>query len=771
MAAHFLIWRLWSNLYNEANNMTFIRLHLVTLSLSLAIVATFIPSVDGEDFPLPSTVSFTNDVMPVLTKYSCDYGGCHGKATGQNGFRLSLFGTDPEESYREIVLNAKGRRVFPGSPEHSLILKKATGVTAHGGGKRFGLNSAPYRTLVRWIVDGMPGPDQNSVKLTGLEWFPKQIILRPGQTQAISVIASYSNGTTRDVSEMALYELNEDGIVTVSPDGQIEIVGNGGVAAVIVKYGQLAGTVQVTVPYSTDSNQSLDLTRQYESLTAAFQGNPLNLALLKQWQQLQILPSAVCDDETFIRRVSLDISGTLPTAGQVTSFLANPAADKRSQLIDRLLETPEYASYFSQKWADILQNRGKGYSTSQQRPGTALFANWIRDSLLHNKPYDQFVTEILTATGSQANNPPTVWYRSVRTPANYVESVAQAFLGVRIQCAQCHHHPSDRWSQADYFGFAANFARVGRKTGFADAEVPTAEVIYLKDQGDVFHPRTGELLKPKPLGDQEFDLTVFDDPRIALANWMTDSGNPYFATTMANRMWAHFFSRGIVHPVDDRRSTNPPSNPGLLTALETSFTDSGYDIKHLIRLICNSYAYQLTSVPNGNNASDQKSFARFYPRRMSAEILLDAISQSLEVPTVFPGGPGKFPVGTRAIELPDENVAIAFLDVFGRPGRFKACECERIDSPTLAQGLELVNSQQIQDKLSSEDGLVQRLAGSSETHPEIIEKIFLTLMGRSPVRAELEISMEYLKMTDDRAEAYRNLVWSLLATNEFMFIR
>ena len=306
--------------------MTYLRLHLVTLFLPLAIAATFIPAVDGEEFPLPSTVSFTNDVMPVLTKYSCDYGGCHGKATGQNGFRLSLFGTDAEESYRAIVLNAKGRRVFPGSPEHSLVLKKATGVTAHGGGKRFDVNSAAYRTLARWIADGMPGPDQNSVKLTGLEWFPKQITLRPGQTQAISVIASYSNGTTRDVSEMTLYELNEDGIVTVSPDGQIEIVGNGGLAAVIVKYGQLAGTVQVTVPYSTDSNQSLDLTRQYEALTAAFQGNPLNLSLLKQWQQLQILPSAVCDDETFIRRASLDISGTLPTAEQVTRFVANPAA-------------------------------------------------------------------------------------------------------------------------------------------------------------------------------------------------------------------------------------------------------------------------------------------------------------------------------------------------------------------------------------------------------------------------------------------------------------
>ncbi|MFL2871695.1 MAG: DUF1549 domain-containing protein [Pirellulaceae bacterium] len=709
--------------------------------------------------------------MPILTKYSCDYGGCHGKATGQNGFRLSLFGTDASESYRAIVIEAKGRRVFPGSPENSLLLKKATGQTAHGGGKRFDMNSSAFLVLSAWIQDGMPGPDKNGVHLAELDWSPKQITLEAGASRAISVIAKYSDGTTRDVSDMALYELNEDGIVTVDSTGQIKVVGDGGLAAVIVKYGQLAGTVQITVPYADEAAPSSELESRFKQLDAEFAGNAINQALLRQWRQLQIQPSEVCDDETFIRRVSLDISGTLPTAEQVTAFVNDTTSDKRARLIDRLLDTPEYASYFAQKWADILQNRGKGYSTSKQRPGTALFANWIRDSLLQNKPYDQFVTEILTATGSQAVNPPTVWYRSVRTPSNYVESVAQAFLGVRIQCAQCHHHPADRWSQADYFGFAANFARVGRKTGFADAEVPTAEVIYVKDEGDVFHPRTGELLKPKPLGDDAFNLSVFDDPRIALSRWMTQPDNPYFASTMANRMWSHFFSRGIIHPVDDRRSTNPPSNPELLDALAESFADSGFDIKHLIRTICNSHAYQLDSTPNQNNATDNKSFARFYPRRMAAEILLDAISQSLEVPTVFPGGPGQFPGGTRAIELPDENVAIAFLDVFGRPARFKACECERIDSPTLAQGLELVNSQQIQDKLAAETGFIQRLADNNVSHAINVNLVFLTLMGRLPIDAEKQVAIEYLDTVEDRAEAYRNLVWSLLATNEFMFIR
>ena len=339
--------------------------------------------------------------------------------------------------------------------------------------------------------------------------------------------------------------------------------------------------------------------------------------------------------------------------------------DKRGRLIDRLLGRPEYASYFALKWADILRNRGAGYSTSKQRPGTAFFAGWIRDSIAANKPYDQFVSEILTASGSQRENPPAVWYRSVRTLPDYVESVAQAFLGVRIQCAQCHHHPFDRWSQADYYGLAAVFARVGRKGGFADAEVPTNEVIYLKNEGDVFHPRTGGLMSPKALGGPTFELTRYEDPRRHFSDWTTSSDNPVFARTMVNRMWAHFMGRGIIHPIDDARSTNPPSNPGLLDALTADFIDSGYDVKHLIRVICNGYAYGLESTPNEFNREDTQTFARFYPRRLAAEVLLDGISQVLDVPTKFSGGPGTFPVGTRAIELPDENVPAHF------PGRLR----------------------------------------------------------------------------------------------------
>jgi hypothetical protein len=357
----------------------------------------------------------------------------------------------------------------------------------------------------------------------------------------------------------------------------------------------------------------------------------------------------------------------------------------------------------------------------------------------------------------------------VRTTQDYVESVSQAFLGVRIQCAQCHHHPAERWSQADYYSFAANFARVGRKGGFADAEVPTSEVIFLKDHGEVVHPRSGDVMSPRPLGGPDFELNRYDDPRAALAEWMTSPINPFFARTMANRMWGHFLGRGIVHPIDDSRSTNPPSNTALLDQLAQEFVSSGYDVRQLIRVIAMSAAYGVSSEPTVHNKNDIQSFSRFQLRRLSAEVLLDGISQVLEVPTVFAGGPGKFPAGTRAIELPDENVPVNFLDVFGRPGRTSACECERADDPALAQALELVNSTEIQKKLTAKDGYIARLVNNDEPHTANVREIFLKVFAREPRDNEKNAATEFLRSESDRVEAYRTLLWSLLATNEFMF--
>jgi Protein of unknown function (DUF1549)/Protein of unknown function (DUF1553) len=605
--------------------------------------------------------------------------------------------------------------------------------------------------------------------LERIELSPKHRVLGTNAAQQLLVTARFSDGTSRDVTRQAVYQSNEPDLASVDAMGLVRTSAQNGLIAVMARFGDKLATFQAAIPFTTGAARSAAVAMRLDPLERKFGESKFDQVMLQQWRRLSVAPSAPADDATFLRRVTIDICGTLPTPAETEAYLADERSDKRRKLIDRLLDRPEYASYFALKWADILQNRGAGYSTSKQRRGTALFAGWIRDSIAANKPYDQFVSEILTASGSQNENPPAIWFRTVRKSPEYVESVAQAFLGVRIQCAQCHHHPAERWSQSDYYGLAAVFARVGRKGGFADAEVPTDEVIYLKETGDVLHPRTGERVLPRALGGTDFELSRDDDPRRSLARWMTAADNPFFARTMVNRLWAHFYGRGIIHPIDDARSTNPPSNPELLDALATDFIASGFDVKHLIRVITGTYAYGLESSPEEWNAGDTQSFARFQPRRLTAEVLLDGISQVLEVPTEFSGGGGKLPLGTRAIDLPDENVAAHFLDVFGRPARMSACECERVDAPALTQALELVNSEEIQRKLTAPGGYAQRLASEDRSHADRARDVFLRVLGRRPTPSELKIAAEFLTTEPDLAEACRSLLWSLLATHEFMF--
>lgn len=714
---------------------------------------------------LAADVRFRSDVVPILTKLGCDSGGCHGKATGQNGFKLSLFGFEPELDYDALVTEGRGRRINVADPDASLLLLKGTSRVPHGGGRRLDEASDDYRMLRDWIAQGAPAPRDDDPKLVRIELSPTELILKRNSTQPLRVMAFFSDRSSRDVTRQAVYQANEPNIATVEADGSVKTSTQHGLVSVMARYGDQIATFHAAIPFADDPAKTAAAMQQLDALEPQLGSSPINVQLLRQWRRLGVVPSKQTDDATFLRRATLDICGTLPTSDEVVEFLADSRSDKRSRLVERLMERPEYASYFALKWADILQNRGAGYSTSKQRAGTTLFAGWIRDSLAANKPYDQFVSEILTASGSQNENPPAIWYRTVRKSPEFVESVSQAFLGVRVQCAQCHHHPTERWSQSDYFGLAAVFARVGRKGGFADAEVPTDEIIFLKDRGDVRHPRTGEVLAPRPLGGAEFALGPHDDPRLSLARWMTSADNPFFARTMANRLWAHFMGRGIVHPIDDARSTNPPSNPELLDALAQDFVRSGFNVKHLIRSITTSYAYGLESAPHAGNAGDTQTFARFYPRRLTAEVLLDGVSQVLEVPTAFPG----MPPGTRAIELPDENVAAHFLDVFGRPARMSACECERVDSPALTQALELVNSTEIQRKLTDKTGYAARLAASDKSHADLANPIFVRVMSRQPQPQELKAAIEFLAAEPDRAEACRSLLWSLLATNEFLF--
>lgn len=710
-------------------------------------------------------VYFNTDVVPVLTKLGCNSGGCHGKATGQNGFKLSLLGYEPDLDYEAIVHESRGRRLFPAAPQRSLLLLKATGAIAHGGGKRLDAASDDYQTILRWVENGAHPAKVSDPVLERITVTPER---RDFDTevrkQPLRIIAHFSGGTSRDVTRQAVYQPNEPDLAEVSDAGVVQVKKRSGLFAVMVRYADHIAVFHGTVPHTRNTERG-DL----DGWEKANSRSDVDRHLVAQWRRLGIMPSAAASDGEFIRRATLDICGTLPTPDEVSAYVADSRPDKRARLIDRLLERPEYASYFALKWGDILQNRGRGYSTSQQRPGTALFAGWIRDAVAANMPYDRFVAEILTASGSQETNPPAVWYRTVRTTQDYVESVAQAFLGLRIQCAQCHHHPAERWSQADYYQLAAVFARVGRKGGFADAEVPTAETIYLADEGEVVHPRTKQVMQPRPPGGPDFKLSRYDDPRRSLARWMTASDNPYFARTMANRMWGHFLGRGIIHPIDDARSTNPPSNPELLDTLARDFTQHRFDVKHLIRVICNSTAYGLSSVPNDSNRDDVQSFARYFPRRLPAEVLLDTFGQVLEAPTKFRSVAGDFPSGTRAIDLPDEAVASHFLDVFGRPARNSACECERVDAPALGQTLELVSSAELQSKLANAKGYVMRLATNKTPHEENVDEIFLRVFARPPRAKERTAALSFLGEQSDRKEAYAALLWSLLATNEFLF--
>jgi len=706
-------------------------------------------------------IAFAADVVPILTKLGCNSGGCHGKSTGQNGFKLSLLGFVPAFDHESLVKEARGRRVFAGDPDSSLLLQKAIGRVPHGGGRRLRVDSSDYQVLADWIRQGAAPPRADDPVLVELTMTPTRGVLQTNSAEQLKLLAQFSNGTRRDVTQQALYLSNEPEIGGVDGSGSVTTGQRGGLFAVLARYGGKMAVFQGTVPFG----------KATEPVALPKDASPVDRFLVEGWARLGIRPSEEVDDATLIRRLSLDICGTLPTVEEVRAFEADRRPGRRTRLINRLLDRPEYAAYFAMKWADILRNRGKGYSTSKQRPGTALFAGWIRDSLATNKPYDQFVAEILTATGSQRENPPTVWYRQVRTSVDYVESVAQAFLGVRIQCAQCHHHPFESWSQADYYGLAAVFARVGRRGGFADAEVPTNERIYVRSSGQVRHPRTGRLIPPRPLGGPDLSLSPFDDPRQRFARWLARRDNPFFARTMVNRMWGHFLGRGLVHPIDDSRSSNPPSNPELLEWLTRDFVASGYDLKHLVGRIADSRAYRTSSQPNDSNRLDTQSYARFYPRRLKAEVLLDAFSQVLDVPTVFPGDRGgKFPPGTRAIELPDENVSVHFLDVFGRPDRRSACECERTDDPALAQALELVSSSEIQRKLAEKSGFVTRLAANKKSHSDNVQELFVRVFSRRPRAEETRTALEYLESESDRKAAYQSLMWALLATNEFLFI-
>lgn len=701
-------------------------------------------------------INFANQIVPIFTKTGCNAGGCHGKSGGQNGFRLSLLGFEPTEDYEHLVKEARGRRLFPASPENSLVLAKGAATLPHGGGKRLEPESDDYKLIVRWIRQGMPYGKTNDPTVARIEVFPKQRTMALRGEQQLVVLAHYTDGAVEDVTRSALYEPNDKDMAKVSETGQVQLFQQPGDVGVMVRYQAKVAVFRATIP----------LGAPVENLPVA--RNFVDELVFKKLKTMGMPPSEICDDATFLRRVTLDVAGRLPSTEETRKFLADKDATRRDRWIDGLLESPEYAEYFANKWSALLRNKR---TDGTHKRGTYGFYHWIRDSLHANKPFDQFVREILAASGDLAHTPAVAWYRQVRDTTAQLEDTAQLFLGQRLQCAQCHHHPFEKWSQQDYYSFAAFFSQVGRKGGTHPGE----DLIYVKRAApSATNKKTKQSVKPAGLGAPPLDLTADDDARLALAQWMTSKENRFFARSLVNRYWKHFFNRGLVDPEDDMRETNPPTNPELLEALAKHFVDSGYDLKSLVRTMTRSQVYQLSSVPNQHNSVDKQNFSRYYPRRLTAEGLLDAINVVTKSENKFDG----LPKGTRAMQLPDNsfNASTYFLNVFGRPDASTSCECERSQDASLAQSLHLLNSKDVQEKLTHDKGMAALLAADGKrSDEEKIRELYLSALAREPNEKELGVARAHLeknaKDKDDKArrQAYEDMIWALINTKEFLF--
>ncbi len=716
-------------------------------------------TVAVEQFSNVSPVNFPNQIVPIFTKGGCNGGGCHGKSGGQNGFRLSLLGFEPQEDYEHLVKEARGRRIFPASPQHSLLLLKGAATLPHGGGKRLEPDSDDYKLLVRWISQGMPYGKTNDPVVDRIEVHPKQRTMPLGGEQQLIVCAHYTDGSVQDVTRSALYEPNDKDMAATSESGHVQFFRQPGDVAVMVRYQAKVAVFNATIP----------LGAPVESLPTP--NNFIDEIVFKKLKMVGMPPSALCDDATFIRRVTIDIAGRLPTPEETRAFVSDGSPHKRDHLIDRLLASGDYADHFANKWSALLRNKR---TDPAHKRGTYAFHGWIRDSLMENKPFDEFVREILAASGDLSAHPPVAWYRQVKNSTAQLEDTAQLFLGQRLQCAQCHHHPYEKWSQHDYYSFAAFFSQVGRKAGAQPGE----EFVFTRrGLPKATNKKTNQPVSPAGLGATPVSLTPDDDPRLALVGWMTSKDNRFFARSLANRYWKHFFNRGLVDPEDDMRETNPPTNPELLDALASHFQKSGYDLKSLVATICRSKTYQLSSLPNEHNKVDRHNFSRYFPRRLTAEVLFDSVNYVTRSEGKFDG----LPAGTRALQLPDNsfNSSSYFLQVFGRPDSSTSCECERSQDASLAQSLHLLNAKDIQEKLANDKGRAAELAAATRTEDEKIRELYLLAYAREPVAGEVETAKTHIgkvthgkkdkDLTGAERQAYEDIIWALINTKEFLF--
>ncbi len=699
-----------------------------------------------------SPVSFELDVQPILTAHGCNAGACHGKQRGQNGFQLSLLGFDPEFDHRSLTREARGRRLFPAAPEESLLLRKATAAVPHGGGRKINRDSDAYRILLDWIQQGAQRSVPNQPQLDRVSLEQSEFTLQPDQRQSLRVIAHYSDGTTRDVTHVTTYLSNDDTVVSVDSSGQMQAGSLPGETAIMSRYMNHICVAGVVIPQSQPLPDQLfaDLPRH----------GFIDDLIYAKLQKLAIEPSPPVSDGEFMRRVYLDLIGRLPSADEAKQFLDSTDADRREGLVDQLLDRAEYADHWAGYWADLL--RPNPYRVGIK--AVLNYDNWIRSQFRDNVSYDALVRKLVTATGSTWHNGAATLYRDRRSPDEVATMISQLFLGIRLECAKCHHHPFEQWSQRDFYSFAAYFAKVGRKgTGLSPPISGGEEFIYASNRGEVKHPLTGETLSPTPLFGAVDAVDDETDPRETLADWMTSPENDYFAKVQVNRVWATLMGRGLVEPVDDLRSTNPPTNPELLDSLAKEFQASGYDLKKLLRTITLSRVYSHSSLPTESNVSDRVNYSRHYRHRLRAEVLLDAVADVTETPTTFQG----LPPQSRANQIWTHRVDSLFLDTFGRPNENQDPPCQRTPDATVTQALHLMNSAQLDGRIRSDDGRAARLAGSELKPNEIAEELYLTIYARYPTDAELEYAVQLIGSAESRRTVIEDLMWAMMNSPEF----
>ncbi|MFO1001188.1 MAG: DUF1553 domain-containing protein [Planctomycetaceae bacterium] len=716
----------------------------------------------------PFSWSFRNHVEPVLARQGCNSGACHGALAGKGGFKLSLRGYDPDRDYFTIVEQQLGRRIELAEPAASLLLTKPTMAVPHKGGLKLQPESWHYRVVSEWIAAGAPAPSEQDARIERLEILPERTTLRAGATQPLLVRAWYSDGRVEDVTQLAKFTSSNEAVSSVDENGHVKVIGPGE-GAITAWFSSKIVIARVTVPFE----QTIDPTE----FTSAERRNFIDELVLQQLRRLNLKPSPRSSDEVFVRRVYVDTIGTMPTADEVRGFLADTAPDKRDKLIESLLERPEYVDYWSYRWSDLFLLNG----TELRPDAIKAYYQWVHDKVKANTPWDQIARELITSKGSSFENGATNFYALHQSPEEMAENVSQAFLGLSIECAKCHNHPLEKWTNDQYYAFANLFSRVRAKGWGGDPRNGDGlRTLVTATSGDLVQPRTGKPLPPTPLDGESIPLDSQIDRREVAAAWLTSPENTMFSRSVTNRVWKNFFGVGLVEQVDDMRASNPASNEELLAATAKYLVDEKYNLKSLMRTILQSEAYQRSSQTLPENAGDSRHYSRYFPRRLLAEVLLDAVSQVTDVPTefnriVYPGADIKlteaYAKGTRAIQLHDSAVESYFLQTFGRNQRRITCECERSDEPSMVQVLHISNGKTVNEKLAVPENRLARWLAEKKSDKELIEEVFLTSLARLPKQNELdEISAVLASASpEERRIVLEDVVWGIVSSREFLF--